>query len=265
MRRPWSQTRLDRREALAALGTVTLGSVLAACGEEDRRGGGTGATKVRTTEGETATVQPKTSTSGATAERFDAAGSCTVTAEQTEGPYYFDVDAIRSDITEDRDGTPLRLALRVRDAGSCDPLANAVVDIWHCDALGRYSGFESATTGGGAPGGGRSDRQTYLRGAQVTNRDGIVEFRTIYPGSYPGRTVHVHAKVHLDRTTVLTTQLYFDEATTERVYAAAPYAGAESRDTTNATDGIYDRALQLRLEREGDGVLGLLTFDVRRA
>ena len=66
----------------------------------------------------------------------------------TEGPYYFDVDAIRNDITEDREGTPLRLALRVLDAGSCEPIPNAIVDVWHCDATGLYSGFESASTGG---------------------------------------------------------------------------------------------------------------------
>jgi protocatechuate 3,4-dioxygenase beta subunit len=190
-----------------------------------------------------------------------------VSAEQTEGPYYFDVHAIRSDITEDRAGTPLRLALRVRDAEACAPLPDAVVDVWHCDAAGRYSGFEAATTGAGGgagAGGGRTDRETYLRGAQVTNRDGIVEFRTLYPGSYPGRTVHVHAMVHLDRTTVLTTQLYFDEGMTERVYARPPYGGSAARDTRNATDAFYDAALELELDRTGDGVLGLLTLDVRR-
>jgi protocatechuate 3,4-dioxygenase beta subunit len=251
-----TRTRLDRREALAAFGTVTLGSVLAACGGDD---GGDGAA-VRTTDGSTATVEPRTATAPETKQRFEASATCTVTAEQTEGPYYFDVDAIRSDITEDRDGTPLRLALRVRDAGSCEPIPNAVVDIWHCDAGGRYSGFES-----GSPGGGRSDEETYLRGAQVTNRDGIVEFRTVYPGAYPGRTIHIHAKVHLDRTTVLTTQLYFDERTTERVHAQAPYGGGAGRDTRNDADGIYDRALELDLSRDGGGVLGMLTFDVRRA
>ena len=52
----------------------------------------------------------------------------------------------------------------------------------------------------------------YLRGAQVTNNEGVVEFTTIYPGWYQGRTVHIHAKVHLGTTTVLTTQLYFDDA-----------------------------------------------------
>jgi protocatechuate 3,4-dioxygenase beta subunit len=170
------------------------------------------------------------------------------------------VDRIRSDIREDREGTPLRLAVRVRDAGSCEPLRSAVVDIWHCDARGSYSGFEAAT-----PGGGRTDEETYLRGAQATDAEGIVEFHTVYPGFYPGRTVHIHAKVHLDRRTVLTTQLYFDDAFTDRIHARKPYSRAGRRDTFNDTDGIFDESLLLTLSEEDDGVLGLMTFDVRRA
>ena len=97
---------------------------------------------------------------------------------------------MRSDIREGRDGATLRLGVRVRDAGAgCDPIPNAVVDVWHCDATGSYS----------EPG------EIFLRGLQVTNRDGIAEFTTIYPGWYPGRTVHIHGKVHLDKRTVLTT------------------------------------------------------------
>jgi hypothetical protein len=128
------------------------------------------------------------------------------------------------------------------------------------------SGFEAASRGdGGGFGGGRTDQRTYLRGAQVTDADGIVQFRTIYPGAYPGRTVHVHVKVHLDRTTVLTSQLFFDEAVTEEVYARAPYDRAPDRDTFNDTDGIFDEGLVLSLRDDGDGVLGLLTLDVQRA
>jgi protocatechuate 3,4-dioxygenase beta subunit len=259
--------KFDRRQALAALGSVTLGGVLAACGADEERSAATSG-EVTTTDGRSATVETKTQTSKATAALFDEASSCSVTAELTEGPYYFDVDAIRSDITEDREGTPLRLAVRVRDASSCEPIENAVVDIWHCDAGGLYSGFESASTGGGGPsgGGGPTDEQTYLRGAQATNEDGIVQFRTIYPGWYRGRTVHIHAKVHLDRRTVLTSQLYFTEDVTERVYARDPYRGAGGRDTFNADDRIYREELELTLRDEGDdGVLGLITFDVNRA
>jgi protocatechuate 3,4-dioxygenase beta subunit len=203
-------------------------------------------------------VQPTTA-AGFAAALLDDERVCALTVEQTEGPYYFDADSIRSDVREDREGTTLRLAVRVRDA-SCAPLANAVVDIWHCDAGGLYSGFESASTGG--PGGGRTDEERYLRGAQVTNADGIVGFVTVYPGWYRGRTVHVHAKVHVDSATALTTQFYFDEDVTARVYEREPYASAGERDTFNEADGIFDESLILRLAERDDEVLGAITLNV---
>ena len=230
-----SELRVNRRRALAGLGTVSLGSLLAACGGDDDNKDRSSA-RVETSEGTTA--------------RFDDASVCTRTAEQTEGPFYFDVDSIRSDIRDDRDGAKLRLGVRVRDAAECRPLADAVVDIWHCDAAGSYSAF------------GEEEGETYLRGAQVTNADGIAEFTTIYPGWYPGRTVHIHAKVHLDRQTVLTTQLYFADDFTSRVFEAAPYAARGERDTLNSTDGIYDESVELTLSEETGGYLGLITLDV---
>ena len=263
MSRDPTKTRLSRRQARGALGTVSLGSLLAACGDD----GAGGSATVRTTDGATATVEPTTTTGDATGARFDDAASCAVTPQQTEGPYYFDADKIRRDIREDREGTPLRLALRVRDAGSCEPLRDAVVDIWHADAGGAYSGFDGGGGGGGGPGGGGGGAQTasrYLRGAQVTNGEGVVEFTTIYPGWYPGRTVHIHVKVHLDAQTVLTTQLYFEDALSDRVYAAQPYAARGRRDQGNESDGIFDAALVMTAQREGDGVRGIMTFDVQQ-
>ena len=96
--------RLDRRQALGALGTVSLGALLAGCGD-DR------------------------ATAPDTASRFGDESSCTLTPEMTEGPYYFDADKIRSDIRDGHDGARLDLALRVRDA-SCQPLSNAVDGIF---------------------------------------------------------------------------------------------------------------------------------------
>jgi protocatechuate 3,4-dioxygenase beta subunit len=202
---------VSRRQALAGLGSVSLGVLIAACSEDESSPGATSEDPVAD---------------------MDRAGSCTLTAEQSEGPFYFDVDRIRGDIREDREGTPLRLRLRVRDQeAGCEPIPNAVVDIWHCDAEGSYS----------------AEPNTYLRGAQVTDRDGIAEFTTIYPGSYPGRTRHIHAKVHLDRQTVLTTQLYFPD------------------DRGNDADSLYDPNLELTLSRERDGYRGLMTIDVASA
>jgi protocatechuate 3,4-dioxygenase beta subunit len=124
------------------------------------------------------------------------------------------------------------------------------VDVWHCDAEGSYS-----ATG-----------ETYLRGAQVTNRDGVVEFTTVYPGWYPGRTIHIHAKVHLDKETVLTTQLYFDDAFSARVFTSdSAYPGESNRDGFNSSDSLYERDLELTLTEEGRAYRGRITLDVARA
>jgi protocatechuate 3,4-dioxygenase beta subunit len=235
---------VSRRQALAGFGSISLAALLAACRDDDES-----ALEDADTDQAMGTDVAKTS-SGDLASRFDDAATCTRTAELTEGPFYFDVDRIRRDIREERDGATLRLGVRVRDAGGdCKPIQNAVVDVWHCDATGSYS----------EPG------ETYLRGAQVTNNDGIVEFTTVYPGWYPGRTVHIHAKVHLDKQTVLTTQFYFDDDFTDRVFSLEPYASDTGRDAYNDTDGLYEKDLELTLSRERDAYLGLITLDVERA
>jgi protocatechuate 3,4-dioxygenase beta subunit len=255
--------RIDHRQALGAFGTISLGGLLAACGaDSDGK-----SASVATTSGDTATVQAKTSTSDASTALFDDGGSCTLTLEQTEGPYYFDADKVRSDIREDREGTRLRLALRVRDA-ECKPVPNAVVDIWHADAGGAYSGFDGSEDGGGPGGGGGGARTStrYLRGAQVTNKAGIVEFVTIYPGWYQGRTVHIHAMVHIDNASVLTTQLYFDDELSDKVYASADaYSTRGERSQLNDSDGIFDASLIVPAKPDGDGYAGAMTLNLRSA
>jgi protocatechuate 3,4-dioxygenase beta subunit len=255
--------RVSRREALAGVGAVSLATLLAACGDDDGAAGGTQTTttEVATSEG-TTTVSPSVPASGEATALLDDTSACVLTPEQTEGPYYFDADAVRSDIREDREGTELRLAIRVRDAETCAPLKDAVVEIWHCDAEGLYSGFEDASRGGGF-GGGRSDDERYLRGAQVTDAAGVAGFTTVYPGWYRGRAVHVHAKVHLQRTSLITTQLYFDEALTTEVFASPPYASRPDRDTTNDDDGFFTGDLVARAVRDDDAVLAAISFDVR--
>ena len=132
---------------------------------------------------------------------------CTLTPEQIEGPFYLDQARIREAISEDKPGVPLQLILRVLEASaSCAPIPNAGVDVWHCDALGIYSGYEGVAI---AP---RHvepvDDKTFLRGTQLTDAAGAVRFRTIYPGWYTGRTPHVHVKLRVGAKAV-TTQLYF--------------------------------------------------------
>jgi protocatechuate 3,4-dioxygenase beta subunit len=256
---------IDRRRALAVFGSVGLGAVVAAaCGGGTDTKSAKSTSQASTTTTSSAAVATRASTGAVTADMFDAATSCSLTPEETEGPFYFDVDSIRSDVREEKTGVNLRLGVRVRGASSCTPLSNSMVEIWHADAEGDYSGFDSGS-GGGPPGGGGSGpatNTTYLRGGQVTDTDGIVEFLTIYPGWYPGRTVHIHAKVHLDNSTLLTTQFYFDDGFTDSVFTRDPYTSRGSRDTVNADDSIFDDRLLLTLSEDGDASVGLITLDV---
>ncbi|MGC4251527.1 MAG: intradiol ring-cleavage dioxygenase [Sphingobium sp.] len=165
---------------------------------------------------------------------------CAVTPATTEGPYYTDPKLVRRDITEGRPGIALRMQLQVVTA-DCRPLAGARVDIWQCDAQGDYSGYANM----GSNRAGDTSGQTFLRGTQMTDGNGIVTFDTVYPGWYRGRTTHIHYKVFLDEKTVLTSQIFFPDALSEYIYLKnAAYARGETRDTVNALDGIAEQAGQ---------------------
>lgn len=156
-------------------------------------------------------------------------GSCSETPAQTEGPYYLDLGLERSDITEGKPGVPLALRIRVVDPATCSPVQGRRVEIWHPDALGVYSGIPSQGTAG----------ETYLRGSQITNPEGVVEFRTIYPGWYPGRAVHIHVKVQTQSGSTLTSQIYFDDALSDQVFDLEPYSSRTGSRTLNENDGIF--------------------------
>ena len=166
---------------------------------------------------------------------------CRPWAEQDEGPYHRDAQPVRRDVVEDREGVPLQLGIRLSDLGG-SPVATDV-EIWQCDALGRYSGFQPPkttrpVTSADAPHAQYLPDQTFLRGVQPTDEAGMVEFRTIYPGWYPGRTVHIHVIVRADDAT-FTSQLYFEDELSDAVFASVPYSSRPGRDTTNGSDSIF--------------------------
>jgi protocatechuate 3,4-dioxygenase beta subunit len=101
--------------------------------------------------------------------------------------------------------------------------------VWHCDALGSYSGIQSQGTAG----------QTFLRGVQFTDGTGQTFFDTIYPGWYPGRTTHIHVKVRPTGTSELTSQMYFPQALNTRVAKRPPYVNHGVNPTTNGGDNLY--------------------------
>lgn len=183
-----------------------------------------------------------------------AAGACTQFPALTEGPYHIENAAERADITEGLEGSPFTMRIEVRDT-DCNPIVGATVDVWHAAPDGTYSGVEEA------------EGETYLRGVQVTDGDGVATFQSVVPGWYPGRTTHVHFKVLVSGSEVLTSQAFFDEGTLSAIYATGVYAPRGEKDTANDDDGVFgqveDDGAVFAMEDGGDGSwTGELSVDV---
>jgi protocatechuate 3,4-dioxygenase beta subunit len=194
-------------------------------------------------------------------------GRCRVWSEQDEGPYHRDREPWRRDVVEDRVGVGLRLGIRLTGPDGATPVGDAVVEIWQCDAHGRYSGFpppqsDVIVTAQSADRTLIAADESFLRGRQPTDASGSCQFDTIVPGWYPGRTLHIHVIVHAGGQD-FTGQLYFPDAFADTVLRRPPYDERGARDTTNATDDIYataaDAAL-LDVQADGDGYRAAMCF-----
>jgi protocatechuate 3,4-dioxygenase beta subunit len=206
---------LSRRAMLGALTAVGGAAIAGACGSA---------------------ASPASPSTGSTSTGGSPGGTsneaCAVIPSETEGPYPDRTGMItnaafyRQDITEGRPGMPLTLALTVVNvAGGCTPVANATIEVWHCDHTGAYSEY---TTAG-----------TYCRGLQRTDASGKATFTTIYPGWYQGRTTHIHLEVFVNGSLVKTTQMAFPEDVTAAVYVQGVYASRGQNPTTNARDNVF--------------------------
>lgn len=255
---------LTRREALVLLGSASLGAAfLAACDgdapvADPTATPGTTSTAPAGIEG---SPSPTASASSAV-----AVPSCIVRPALTEGPFFVDEKLNRSDIRTDPsdnsmvEGVPLVVTFNVASIAqnACNALGGATVDMWQCDAIGRYSDVQDR--------GGDLRGKKFLRGYQVTDASGKAQFTTIYPGWYPGRATHIHFKIRstttAGRTADFTSQFFFDEAVNDEVYAKAPYNKPGSR-VRNTTDGIFQQSagkLLLPVTRTAIGYA--TTFDI---
>ena len=237
---------VDRRSALKLFGGAALGAAgLATVG--------TGSAVAQT---------PSSNASRTTSSM----PSCTLTPEITEGPYYLDLEKVRSDIHEDRPGVPLRVRFLVMNTETCEPLRHAAVDIWHCDARGTYSGYDvpeptsipapdptKPPPTGTPPANQHVDPvndKTFLRGVQLTDHQGYAEFETIYPGWYNFRAVHIHVKVHVAGTITGRTyqgghvshtgQFFMPDGENTTIAALKPYVDNPITRLTNEQDLMYD-------------------------
>ncbi len=208
-----------------------------------RRSSGSTATGSTTTG---STTTGSTTTGSTTTGSTTAAGSCVLIPQETVGPYPLDLSAnpafFRQDITEGKTGVPLTLTLNlVNTYASCGPIANARVDVWHCDKDGLYSGYNQS--------GANTVGQTFCRGIQLSDANGAVKFTTIYPGWYPGRITHIHFQVYLNNGLVATSQVAFPEDITRAVYATALYAarGQNTSVTSFAMDNVFSDGTQYQM------------------
>jgi protocatechuate 3,4-dioxygenase beta subunit len=207
------QRDVTRRDMLAAF-TAGMGAALIGCGSSP--------------------TSPSASSDTVTTTGGTTSGACAVTPSETAGPYPDRTRMIngttffRQDVTEGKPGLPLTLGLTVLNVNTgCSPVANATVEIWHCDAAGNYSEYGNATG------------QTFLRGLQRSDADGKVTFNTIYPGWYQGRATHIHLEVFVNGASVKTTQMAFPDDITTAVYATGVYASRGDNPTRTRGDGVF--------------------------
>jgi len=222
--------------------------------------------------------------------------TCVLTPEIDSGPYYIHEELLRTDIRDGMDGVPLLLDIGVMDVTTCTPIENALVDVWHCNTTGVYSGFiayESSNTVSPAPPIPTSspilipasDQETFGRGAYPTNSNGLVEFSTVFPGFYGGRAIHIHTAVLTNYTVNAngtigqeagkirhSGQVFFEESWTRLVVATEPYKREIVQRTTNDMDMFfapensagYNATAQLTMlgDNLSDGLLGYVTLGV---
>ncbi|CAJ2512095.1 Uu.00g077200.m01.CDS01 [Anthostomella pinea] len=172
---------------------------------------------------------------------FDSNATCALVPEVTIGPYWVAGELIRADVTDAEPGVPVHLDLQFVDINTCEPIPDMLIDIWHCNSTGVYSGV-NATGQGGLD-------ATYLRGIQGTDADGVAQFDTIFPGHYTGRAPHIHL-MSTENATILSNntylsgkpnhigQLFFDQDLITEVETLTPYTANTQRLTLNVDDGI---------------------------
>jgi protocatechuate 3,4-dioxygenase beta subunit len=182
--------------------------------------------------------------------------ACALYPAQTLGPCYASPVMSREDISDGVTGLPVRMSFLVVESDGCTPVPNAEVDVWSAGSNGVYSQFASGVCNPA-----RADVASlrYCRGKQNTNAQGRVDFSTVFPGWYSGRTIHIHFTVRVGGQAYITSQLYFEDALSEEILQQVDYKARGTRDTTNRTDSVLRNGdlaeVVFETAKRADGVL----------
>jgi protocatechuate 3,4-dioxygenase beta subunit len=227
-------TLLGRRRLLQLGGATAAAGVLAACGSAD----------AASTAASTASTSSAASSSGLSEIPEETAGP--YPGDGSNGPDALEESGIvRSDIrssfgtsTTTAEGVPMTLQLDLVDlANGSAAYEGAAVYVWHCDRDGKYSMYSDGLTA-----------ENYLRGVQVADSSGRVEFTSTFPACYSGRWPHIHFEVYPDSSSIAdatnaiaTSQVAMPQDVCEVVYATSGY----EQSVTNlarvslATDNVF--------------------------
>ncbi|MGQ7946047.1 dioxygenase family protein [Flavobacterium sp. WC2509] len=221
---------MERKEFLRGLGLVGLGAltipVIKACSNDDDSSSSTSDTTQATSTGETS-----------------SSSTCSVTSSETAGPFPTKTPGslVTSNIVSDRTGVAFTINITIKNTNAnCAVLAGAIVDIWHCDKDGYYSEY-----GGTSMQSADFTSVHFLRGRQTTDANGLVKFKSIFPGWYSGRATHIHVHVYnASGTSLLVTQIAFPEGSGSAVAlvnasSANGYTKGLSGYTYNASDNVF--------------------------
>ncbi|KAI0601080.1 aromatic compound dioxygenase [Biscogniauxia sp. FL1348] len=179
---------------------------------------------------------------------FSGNNSCILTPEVTQGPYYVGGEYVRRNLIEDQEGLDTILDYQVIDVDTCEPVTDVYLEMWHCNSTGVYSGV--VASGNGDTSDATNINNTFLRGIQKTDSDGVAQFETLFPGHYVSRATHIHIMVHTNATLYQNStlgnevtsshvgQAFFDQDLITAVEALAPYNTNTQELTANEDDSI---------------------------
>ncbi|KAF5362879.1 hypothetical protein D9758_007019 [Tetrapyrgos nigripes] len=183
---------------------------------------------------------------------FDGESSCVLASEVTQGPYYVDGEYVRYDLREDQEGVDIYVDVQLIDVSTCEPVPDVYIDFWHANSTGVYSGVVSG--GNGNTDDATNLNNTFGRGIQKTDEDGVAQWLSLFPGHYTGRTTHIHVSAHQTNGTLFMNgtyigdsishvgQIYFDQDLISEVEALEPYSTNTQTLTTNEEDGLLAEA-----------------------